>query len=466
MKKLCLSVLLTTNVIFVSCMEKERSQPIPVYTNSPITPHSHRTNSPYTWQPPVCEANEPGWEFLDNIQNTNYNSHQLQPKQSQCIEEIELKPIYKTATELQQKTSLLQTNSLQPDKNIMEPLYNSARNIIAAECKGTYHHKLLTEGCVDLIIEMNNAKNKNIYENHMEKFSYQTKEYTVDIGCSRCNMNEKNIAPLIPIMFTLLKKYNTTIQQTGEKIPLHFKRQEANLNKTLSSPAQIYQNTTFNNCTNVYDDMKQYPALFQFEHAVRRSVEDLSDAALKTFTMYVYENHDIKSARNIDGAYKNFKEEFYTNAYNMVLHRGTINDLYSLVQMINQAKRLRDITNEDDLIAQTETYFSSNKPIKATIVNVFSSSYSSKNITERVILLCKLIKQYNATKNNKTTPTINQQEVYQVKTFLGIPLPEHLCNHLDDAVYAFKEFKQLHVDINALQKLTCDELNKLYESLR
>lgn len=424
MKKICLSLLLTTNVMFVSCMEQERSQPIPIYTNTLATQHSHRKNSPYTWQPPVCEANQPGWEFYDDIANMTYNSNQP------TMNEVQLTPVYKpaktTITQQEQKP-LLQTNSLKPDETIMETLYTTASHIIFNEYK--YSRKIRQKDqhkrVVQLIKDMNNAKGNGINEDLMGEFAYEHADTTF--------VDDEVLNPLSPIIFILLKKYNEVVQKTGEIVP------------SFDSPKKAY--------------ITQHPAFFQLIYNVKDAAQELSIDAVKVFMTYLYKNNNILLEDYSNGSYKDFKNEFYANAYDLLLG-GYYTDLnlFHLLQMIEKAKE-DGMHNDDDLIDYM-THFTGSKPTAAHFYSIFDSSHNIDNVTKKIVRFCKLIKDYNNARGFKITPTPNQQHAYLVKTALNITLPESLKNKdlLDENSYAFIEIENLIIDTNELIKLSADEL--------
>lgn len=466
MKKIYLSFLLTTHIISLSCMEKEKPRKhtnyevqFPSVNPSAILPVHVLSMQPSI---PTCQANQPGWERLDHIANMTYRSNQSQIMQPSITNEFELKPIYKpanTAVTQQEKKSLLQTHSLQPDETIMKELYKRAAVIVAAKYASTYSQKSINYALVALITTMNNAKNNGICEDLMGQFAYKEKRewnaYRHSVGYGTCHPYEKNIAPSVPIMFILLKKYNATVHQTGEQTPLHF-----------AAPTYIKKgNIAFVNETNIGNDIIQYPAFFQLDYTLQRTFDVNSIPAIKTFLTYIYENNDISQEGYSDGSYKNLKNEFYENAYNYLLNDSSLENLYPLLQIIHKAKELREIHDENDLIAYITP---ENRPVKAQIISFFNSSHSDESIKNRITLLCKLIEKYNTTRDYKLTPTVAQLQAYYVKRFLNIPLPEPICNnaHLDDTFYAFEEFQQLGINTEKLIKLTVDEVNEQIKNLK
>lgn len=450
MKKIYLSFCLITTIISLSCMEQEQQRIIPVYTLTT----AYQTNNQYPLQPSLCcEANQPGWQQLNKIMDASYHSNHPVYQNG-----IELEPIYNRANTTivqQEKKPLLQTNYMQPNTTIMQELYEKAARIIAAEYDGSkYNQWAISHALVNLITTMNNAKNNGISEDLTGEFAYKKKEkwhtYRHHTGWYNCVLLDVNIAPLVPLVFTLLKKYNATIHQTGEQIPLHF------VPYTYKN-----HNTPFFDTTNVGNDIIQYSAFFQFHYTLRRAITEISFDKIKTFLTYLYENNDISQEGSSDGSYKNLNNEFYTTAYNYLLNEKSLNNLYSLLQIISKAKELREIHDENDLVVYINSV---NKPTKGQIFGWFSSSHSDDNVKNRITLLCKEIKKYNKARDYKLTPTIAQYYTYYVKRFINIPLPENTYNsaHLDETFYAFEEFEQLRNDTTILIELSADEVNEQY----
>ena len=259
--------------------------------------------------------------------------------------------------------------------------------------------------------------------------------------------------------FILLKKYNTTIHQTNEQIPLHF-----------DTSTHTNQNNAFLNTTNVGDEIIQYPAFFQLHYTLRRAIKEIAFAKIKTFITLAKNiidnkhNNDISQECYSDGSYKNLNSEFYATAYNYLFSENSLDNLYSLLQIIDKAKELREINNENDLIACINP---ENKPVKGQIFGWFASTHSDDNVKHRITLLCKEIEKYNKARDYQLTPTIPQYQTYYVKRFINVPLPGNTHNsaHLDDTFYAFEEFEQLRKATQKLIKLTIEQVNEQIKDL-
>jgi hypothetical protein len=476
MKKLYLSLFFATNVAFVSCMEKERQYydynlqqlTVPVFTLS--TPYQPQIQQ-YS-QPGYCEANEPGWEFYDDIANMSYNSHQHHAVQPSPMTAIPQTPVYKPANTttivtqrdvdrlLQDKgirTTLdkthrewcLHNNPLPTDKDIMEALHHQAYNIFQRYRYNTTRstQKFENEQFAQIIKDMNSAKEKGINEDLMGEFAYN-----------------KSWDSCIPIIFMLLKKYNATVQATGEKLPSFYNSKKPSLTEILSTRAHTNINNVTPHITNTCNEITKYPAFFQLVYTLCDTVQEHPlPSSIKTFITYVYENNNILLEGYSDGSYKDFKSEFYTKAYDMLqafLHESGVN-CYNLVQMIDKAKEMGDINNEDDLIAHMARY-TAPQSFMTQLKNTLNSSHIDTE-RKRIVLFCKLVKIYNNKRGFKMTPTLNQHHAYSVKKALDISLPESLKNRdlLDENSYAFVEIPSLINAIDLLKKASADEINNL-----
>src|SRR5260221_5364527 len=251
MKKIYLPLLLTTTVISLYCMEKERAispaQTLSMYPDMPYAAPMHTNTIPQSQPqniPVYCQANQPGWEQLNKIMNTSYHSNQ-----PTCANEVELKPIYRpmsTTTTQQEKKPLLQTNSSQPDKTVMEKLYNKASHIVPYNYKYENNPKDQYEKLITLITDMNNAKNNGIHEDLMIKFAY-TKGCmltTMFFSClKRNNQREETVPHINDLIIT-------------KKVP-QIKNQLAHL---LDIPSPQNTTTTTQHINN-HEIERKYPAL-------------------------------------------------------------------------------------------------------------------------------------------------------------------------------------------------------------
>ncbi len=469
MKKLLFSLLLTAHVLSVFCMEKERhynynssdQTMIPVYTLSPL----FQMNNQDYYQPGYCQANEPGWEFYDDIMNMTYKN-----EQSSIISKVPLTPVYKPAQTViaqQEQKSLLKTNSLQPNNDIMQSLYTTGSHIVFnaykgsphEECrlKGNINQKYHNEQFVQIIKDMNNAKNNGINESHMIKFAYKKKDIF--------SVNDTDLSPLGPIIFILLKKYNATVQKTGEQLPPYSSSQKPSLTEIFNVPNTI--NTTMNSLTKC-DVVRAYPAFFQLIYDLRNATQELSLDAVTIFMKYLCKDNNILLEGYSDGSYKDFKSDFYTKACD-VLDLNLLNlfidgdsDLHVLLQMIDKAKEVEDITNEDDLINHMAA-FTDIQSLATQIWSKFDPSYIDST-RKRIVLLCRLIKKYNNERGFKTNPTPNQYHAYCVKKALNVSLPKSLNNKdlLDGDSYAFVEFAELREAYAILRKANEEEITSLF----
>lgn len=441
-------------------------------------------------QPGYCEANEPGWEFYDSIENTSYHSHYSSVIQPSPMTTVQLTPIYKPAntntTQKSKKTNatlteknkkwllnsnspeaievtitqkdkewFLDTNSLQPEKiipqvlTIMEALHGQAYNILNRYRHNTTRskQKFENEQFAQIIKDMNNAKEKGINENLMGEFAYKK-------GWDSC----------IPIIFMLLKKYNATVQATGEKLPFVYSSKKPSLTEILNTRTNTNTKNVTPHITNTCNEITKYPAFFQLIYTLCDTAqEQLSYSSTETFMTYLYENNNILLEDYSDGSYKDFKSEFYTKAYDMLqafLHESGVN-CYNLVQMIDKAKEMGEIHNEDDLIAHMASY-TAPQSFMTQLKSTFDSSHIDTE-RKRIVLFCRLVKIYNNKRGFKMTPTLNQHHAYSVKRALDISLPESLKNKdlLDENSYAFEEIAALKDATNVLKKLDANEIKEL-----
>lgn len=478
MKKLFLSFLLTTTTFSLSCMEKEKpkkltnyevqfpsvnpSTILPVHTLSMYpdifyTAPIHTNNIaqlPTQHIPVYCEANQPGWEFYDDIMNTKYHSNQ-----SAYANEIELKPIYKTAntTIVQQETkSLIKTNSLRPNKNVIKSLYNAALHIVTDEYFIHKSQHYQNEKFVQIIKDMNNAKNNDINEDFMAKFAYEHKNTTF--------INNLAINPLAPLIFILLKKYNATVQTTGELLPPFSNSTKPSLKEILQNPTHTNNKSAAIHTTTTGNIITQYPAFFKLIYNLRNTVQECSIDSVKIFTTYLYKDNNILLQDYSEGSYNNFKSEFYDKAYRMlILNPKETSRLHDLLQMIDRAKEVGDINDEDDLIEHMAA-FKEPQPSEAFWHRIVNSSHLPGNICKRIVLFCKLVKDYNNKRGFKITPTLNQHHACGVKLALDCSLPESLTNKdlLDEKSYAFAEIANLQEYVDELIQLNTDEVANFF----
>lgn len=213
MKKVYVLLLLTANIIALSCMERQREKsyddddvtsiPLQIFTVNPYAPvHPDNANQYYWQHSSYPKADEPGWQFLEDISNMSYSNR---------TDATDLTPIYRQsnkATEQQEKKSLLRkNNSLRLDENIMKSLHIKAMHVIVQEYQHKVSQKDHVQKLVELINLMNNARSSGIHEDLMGQFACNDKQGGIYIG-------DVNIKPLTPLFYPFKKIY---LKSTGNR---------------------------------------------------------------------------------------------------------------------------------------------------------------------------------------------------------------------------------------------------------
>ena len=476
MKILYVLLLLTTHTSSLLCMEQERpkkrttsSEALPpsvnpctilsvhvlsAYPNMPYaTPvHAKHVSQSLPQNMPTCEANQPGWQYLNKIMNTSYQSNQ-----PACASEFELKPTYRpmTKTVTQQETKpLLQTNPSQPDKAIMEKLYKSACHITSDQYKRNTDTKDRYETLIRLINDMRNAKNNGIHEDLMIKFAY-TKE-----------------SMLATYFFSCLKMYNQSEETlphindliTTKKVP----RIQNQLAHLLNIPSQ-YNTTTTTQHINNYEIERKYLAL----NVLRiDTISSHSSTDISALFSYIYSTAKETHNDYVGLSYDDLKDKFYELAYYVVKHRIYMpndrqrykNRIYDLLKIIEAGTTLNPQKQEDDFGYDMIT---KELTISETLGTFISPTFlicdNIPRIKKYIGLLCSLIKKYNKERETRCTPTKEQMLAYKAYESLYIALPDSFDTTLfDTTLYAFKELTKLSENISYLSEL---ELYKIDQNL-
>ena len=274
MKKIYLSLFLTITTLTTSCMERERPkihhpapQNVPVFKanelgwerftnmtyerNWPcITPTGHPLVifDPNPYSQPIHTNVQPDvnkQQTYDQIVNTNWQKYNeimdMTYKRDQPVattnEAQLLTPVYKKQSKSteQETKPLLLTNSLRPDENMMQSLYNESCRIVCGEYGKRLEQKYQNKKLVRLIQHMNEARNSGIHEDSMGRFAYNKKGIWT--------INDIDMTPFYPLFFSLLKKYNLTVRETGEQPPLHFGAKKTRLKDILTAPSDTNEQT-------------------------------------------------------------------------------------------------------------------------------------------------------------------------------------------------------------------------------
>lgn len=470
MKKIYVFFLLAANVISLSATEKPRphwpcitptGHPLVIFTQNPYAQPGHTDAHPDV-------NNQQSYEQIVNTNWQKYNEIMDMPyKRDQPVattnEAQLLTPVYQKqqskSTE-QEKKPLLRTNSLLPDENMMQSLYNKSCRIVGSEYRNKrLEQKYQNKKYVRLIEHMNNAKNSGIHEDSMGRFAYNKKEVWT--------INDIDMTPFYSLFFSLLKKYNLTVHETGEQLPLHFGAKKTRLKDILTTSSDTNKQIVASNTTHTHNDFLTYPAFFQLTCALRHAMQELDAESVKIFTTYLYENDGILLQDYSQGSYVGFKNEFYTHAYNMLLHNGNTYDLYHLIQMIDKAKNVGNIHNEDDL-ATSIIGFDPFPSFTELFCRFFDSKHSPENIRQYISLFCALVKKYNNARLTKITPTATQYKAFTVQKELDIAaVHESLCNNalFDENRYAFAEFKELLESTELLKYESENKVNQHFDTL-
>lgn len=372
-----------------------------------------------------------------------YQPYLFQTNQHNMLTEVPLVPIYRhsNANNLQEQKPFLTINSLRPNTKLMQQLYDNVCKFIQKRQNNTQIKE--NRKLVRLIQAMNYAKKENIHEELMGQFAY-----------NKSNWDSLNPGVQATLLFTLLKKYNVSILNTNEMIPLHFDTKEkTNLTKIINT-------AHYSNTKQLSHNIDEYQAFFQLTYDIRHTLEQLRLGQIRQFATYLYGAQTKLLEDYSQGSYSNLENEFYTNAYHMLLTTGT-HHLYHLIQMIEQAKKLNAINNESDLSKKINGLII-NESIITQLMSIFDSYYEMDNAKKRITLFCKLAEKYNTARGTKTTPTVNQYQAYEVKKTLNITLPDSCYDKdlFDDNIYAFDEFKQLLKDTAILIHASEEEINQ------
>lgn len=470
MKKIYAVTFLTTTIISTTtCMEKPRprrqsyeeeeaqfppvspSSVVPIYINSipPVMPRITPINNNYKYQPlsqniPVCEAAQPG-EQLNKIANTTYR-HQQQDSKN----EVELSTIYRPATTINTNNILTTT---QQNTHLMEQLYNNAYTFVDYERTTTKidvptEHKNLYM----LINSMNSAKNNGLTEDDMGTFAY--KSYDRD-----------TTSRYIPLLFCCLKRYNLTIKETKENVPVHINAFDKNLTQIFGIKEERTCTYT-SNAEQINAFLESYPAYNHLLSKLRILIATkikpytiITETKAHTidnfaaFTSCLYAHKQLPSSHYSDGSYVNLRNEFYHKAYDLLINSALLSNMYNLLIMLNKAKKGGDIQKETDLGRAMLNFDPTPETIMEKITDFWNKKYRAIDTKNRISLLCDLIEKYNNTDPHKQRPANLQWICYDDYKKLDLALPDFPKSTLfDEKQWAFDAFEQLQRNISALIK--------------
>jgi len=364
---------------------------------------------------------------------THYNSNE---------QEIPLVPVYRTNNGMQTTKQVIKIET-QPDPILMQKLHSDTCDLF----KTFYVSKT-----IDLVTAMNDAKNKNIHEDVMGKFSYDKWNKT----------HERDHSKAI-IFFGYLKHYNLTVNKTKECLPsindvIKLQTTEKNHN-TPNKLAMILGITVDSNkkqTTSCYKydthlTRRTYPAF----HRLKCDVTDLSDYYYYTpkdsFLNYIYTHKEIQTNEYLRFSYIDLKKQFYDKVYSF-LAKDRINydkepsHLYSLIQIIEAGKTLIPAKQESDFEYDFVNFPQTGIAQSLVMINMDNTL----TIRQRMGILCRLIKQYNDQRTTKITPTNEQVAAYE-KNPSDFALPDSFDSALfDRKIYAFTELQKLTSNIEVL----------------
>ena len=434
MKKISAFLLLATHIVSTSCMERER-------------PKIHH---PVPQNIPVCEAYDTNEKYLDNIMNMTYKRDQ-----TIAINEIELTPIYrpmhtnntaltKKQCEKEETKPFLRTLiPVQPNTDIQQ-LYDNVFTVIK---------NLSTKTLITLITDMNDAKNKNIDEDVMGKYSY-------DKWLDKQEASEEKMV----LFFGYLKRYNLTVNNTKELLPnnneLYKKKLTPKTNNQLAEILDLPSSANTSKTYYIYDHESvchNYHAFYNLEsYASMKPCNGL----MKTFISYVYSNKEIPQNNYSQLSYADLKDKFYELAsclFTYIRHReyqeAVDSYQYDLIKIIEAAATSISKKQESDFgydIIESDLMKTKKLYIFLSIIKLDDNPLHSQ---KRIGILCHLIKKYNNQRKNKITPTSNQCKAYNEFRYcnFNFALPDSCDNTLfNKEIYALDEFTELVNNIKIL----------------
>jgi hypothetical protein len=428
-------------------MEKQR--PAPTYILIPsINP----------LVPTYIDTNRAGWQFDSNKQSTN---------------EVELTTIYKpitTSTKQEEKKPFLRTINSNPNPTLMKEFYNEALQIFDnKEC----HNRL-----IQLITFMNSAKTKNINENIMGKYAYDTWKQT-----------DTDASVQVILTFGYLKNYHQKALDKKENLPkyedISSKKSDTKIGNLLAHTLGLSspQNSTISTYY-VYDSQKanlHYPAFYELKNNVQKLNYDIHiNFKVKNFIDYIYSQHEMPKNRYHGLSYDELKNECCEKASYLLTHYWDSKShsyLYNLIHIIEAGKTLNPPKQAYDfgydIIVKDPTF--TGKTLAFLNMEHMNTSLPTR---KKIGILCHLIKQYND--KNKKTPTEEQyknhdegQWLYIVKDSYALPdacefsaLPNSFDTTLfDKKIYAFDEFKKLEDNLSILRRASDEHVEECIQQI-
>jgi len=343
-------------------------------------------------------------------------------------------------------------NEIQPD-SILEKLYNDTWNVI--QLSKTSHLRELIDlsnakvsqlkKLIDLITTVNQTKNETFHEDLMGTFSYN--QWKEKESCNKLKQKETEEHFKTVLFFGYLKRYNLTIKKTNESLPsisdLLIKDTPNRLAIILGLevPSNNTKATTYEHYYDACSTNSYYPAF----HKLKCKLDYKRYADYENFTHYIYSNKPIQKNNYLNLSYTDLQKQFYDKAY--VLMKRSINYdgncIHSLIQIIEAGKTLtpakQECDFEYDFVNFTQTSINQSLVIDSTFI-----------IQQLMVILCRLIKQYNDQCKTKITPTLEQARAYRTNLSY-FTLPDSFDSTLfDKKIYAFEELEKLNDNIRTL----------------
>ena len=327
--------------------------------------------------------------------------------------DYELVPIYRTLTP---KTSNISLNVVHDFNKIYEAAYQVVNH-------------LNDQHLNDLI-----RLTQHVNLDKMGKYAYERNKEVKEILLRYCS-NDKKL--YIPLVFSCLKRYFNTLQSlpiTSTSTKVKVTDVDNKLLKALNISVEI----------EVYHG-EAYQAL-------KSSLIKLPDVPLESIKMFNQMFYDdAKILFEKSNASMILHATLLTidqAAYLLLIHNGTTEDLFNLVDMIEK-EMTHGITEKD------------------IGYKLLSNTLYSNEAKNRMALFLHLVKQYRQRRGDRLTPCARQYYTYLKQKKLNILLPDSFnTSFFNTNCYAFDDFKLLRKntvalmqsDVNSVQ--TC--VNQIY----
>lgn len=429
MKKIYILLFLAPHIFSTSCMAQEYKQS--------MFPHD-----PYGT---LTKSNSP----QQTLHQIAFTAPTSSPYITDLVteEDLELKPTYtkktystnKTITNRKETQPLLRTlKPVIPDEKLIEKLYNETLSI-------TQNFSL--QSLLQLITNMNNAKNHNINEDVIGKYSY-------DIY-NACELYNDDLLARVILFLGYLKQYGLTANQTEEGIPniddISKKEETKIINNKLAHILKLPSPANTITTCNQYDSIltaAHYPTFHTLHSRVQSTFSRYEN---HKFISYIYSDQEAQHNEFTQLSYDYLKEQFYHRARWLCVDLKTSeykadNYLYDLIKIIEAGKALipqkEELHFRSDIIESEQTLVGK----VFALVNIDHTSL----IRKKIGILCSLIKKYNDDRTTKITPTKKHRKFYKLCP-INFALPDSCGKTLfDEKVYAFKEFEELINHFNEL----------------